>query len=147
MFPEVTTVLGAGAHNHTVCQYTDQDGNATQSFPSATGVATCPVNQTDLVAQAPGWFMPLATGDTGVRDCEQWQLSGTTTSGTINIVLGKPLMFIPLLVGAMPSLVDGVLSAISLAEVKTDACLAFYDTYPGVVTASTITGTVEMVSG
>ena len=102
LFIETQAVLGATAHNWTVCTYTDHNGNA-GTLPSLTGNASCIVNRLDHpVGQ---WFAPLATGDNGISTLTQMQCSASVT-GTVAFVIGHPTAFMPCVVTNMLTIVD-----------------------------------------
>lgn len=132
VYPRTYTVLPATAHNHTVCQYTDQDGNTGVSFPSVAGRASGAALGADLAQGA--WFMPLADGDVGVKAITQIQIDALVASGNIEYVLSHPLYWVisPGALGSDSSTwpafwtSDGITSAMQLVRVFDDACLYVY---------------------
>lgn len=95
-----TTTLGATASNITTLTYVDQDGNtATCPTGQALGInpgqdlgeIVCPVISSNNVTFGP--FMPLATGDGGVRSITDYQCSANNT-GDLSMVLAKPLAWV-----------------------------------------------------
>lgn len=126
LFVEVGgTALAATAHNWTVCQYTDQSGNATQTMPSLTGNSGAIVRRLDHpVGQ---WYAPLDTGDTGLTALTQMQCSAAVATGVVNFVIGHPLIWVPCPIANQVCTVDGVNTAISLVRIFDDACLALLD--------------------
>lgn len=141
-----TTVLAATAHNWTVCQYTDQGGNTAQSFPSATGISACPVRQIDLAVGSGSWFMPLASGDFGVKALTQMQASAAVATGTIDFVVGHPIAWLACPVANMVCNVDGINTAFSLAPVFDGAALALLEAPKPATTATSYSGQVSTVS-
>ena len=132
VYPLVTTNLPATAHNHTVCQYTDDAGNTAQSFPSQAGVASRGQRYVDLVSGQ--WFMNLADGDVGVKDITQLQLDAAVATGGINYVLSHPLFWalvpIPDPIARCPGFSNnGINSAMNLVRIFDDACLYAYFPY------------------
>jgi len=120
-----TTVLAATAHNWTVCQYTDQDSNTANSFPSIAGVSACVVGGIDLAVGAPSWFMPLASGDVGVKALSQMQCSALVATGTIDFVVAHPIGMMPLWAANQACLVDALTTAIDqLVNVYDNACIS-----------------------
>lgn len=143
--PEIRTVLPATAHNNTV-QYTDQGSNTAQSTGAVAGISSGAASRLDFNV-AGTWCMPLASGDYGVKDVTQYTCSAAVASGQIDLVLGHPLAFIPCPLAGLPGYVDGINSAFSLVEVKTDACLGLWN-IKGAATASAIySGQITLVSG
>ena len=145
VFPsDPTTVLPATAHNWTVCQYTNQAGAATQSIPSIAGISASAVHQIDLAVG--NWFMPLASGDTGVKALTQMQCSALVATGTIDFVVGHPIAVFPCLIANMAMNIDGVASAFNLQQVYDNACLAFIELPKAAASACTYSGIVLTVS-
>ncbi len=145
VFPsDPTTVLPATAHNWTVCQYTNQAGIATQSIPSIAGISASAVHQIDLAVG--NWFMPLASGDTGVKALTQMQCSALVATGTIDFVVGHPIAVFPCLIANMAMNIDGVASAFNLQQVYDNACLAFIELPKAAASACTYSGIVLTVS-
>ena len=126
LFVEVGgTALAATAHNWTVCQYTDQSGNATQTMPSLTGNSGAIVRRLDHpVGQ---WYAPLGTGDTGLTALTQMQCSAAVATGVVNFVIGHPLIWVPCPIANLICTTDGVNTAVSLVRIFDDACLALLD--------------------
>lgn len=145
LFPSnPTTVLAATAHNWTVCQYTNQAGTASQSAPSIAGVSACAVHQIDLAVT--NWFMPLASGDTGVKALTQMQCSASVATGTIDFVVGHPIAVMPCPIASLALNIDGVTTAFNLQQVYDNACLAFLELPKAATTATTYSGLVMTVS-
>lgn len=140
-FLEVTTVLTATAFNITL-QYTDQAGAAAENAPSLAGIVSSAVTRIPHAQ----FFIPLNSGDTGLRTITQITFSAAAASGVSNIVMGKPLAFIPQPASAAAVVMDGINSAFSLVQVLTGACLAFLE-LKGTASATTYTGSVIMVAG
>lgn len=126
LFVEVGgTALAATAHNWTVCQYTDQAGNATQTMPSLTGNSGAIVRRLDHPTGQ--WYAPLDTGDTGLTALTQMQCSAAVATGVINFVIGHPIQWVPCPVANQLCTIDGVNTAISMERIFDDACLAVLD--------------------
>lgn len=91
------TTLGANAHNF-VANYTNQAGTEGRSFPQTAAGTVSAVNShishSGTAANNIGPFLPLQSGDTGLRSIQSWQQ--TTAGGTANtfqnIVLAYPIM-------------------------------------------------------
>lgn len=141
-----TTVLAATAHNWTVCQYTDQDGNTAQSFPSIAGVSACVVGGIDLAVGAPSWFMPLASGDVGVKALTQMQCSAAVATGTIDFVVAHPIAWFPCPVATLMCPVDGVNTAFNLTKIYDNACLSMIEPIKPSTTATNYSGQIVGVA-
>jgi hypothetical protein len=139
------TALAATAHNWTVCQYTNQAGTTAQSFPSMTGNSSAIVRRLDHpVGQ---WFMPFASGDSGVKALTQMQCSASVATGVINFVVGHPLAWMPCPVANMVCIVDGINSAFNMVRIFDSAALAFLEVCKPSTTATNYSGTFVAVAG
>ena len=91
--------MGAGTPNISI-SYTNQAGVASKTMPvTVSSVATAV--QSHVVHSDPSAgkyfpFLPLAAGDSGIRSIQTVTLSATMTSGSLAIVLCKPLTSLPL---------------------------------------------------
>jgi hypothetical protein len=141
-----TTVLAATGHNWTVCQYTDQAGNTANSFPSATGISACPVGQIDLAVGQGSWFMPLASGDVGVKALTQMQASALVATGTISFVVAHPIAFMACPVANLVCTIDGINTAFNLVTVFDNACLSLLEMPKPATTATSYSGQITTVS-
>jgi hypothetical protein len=148
LFPSnPTTVLAATAHNWTVCQYTNQAGSAGQSAPSATGVSACVVHGIDLAAGAGSWFMPLASGDVGVKALTQMQCSASVATGTIDFVVAHPIAMLPVWLANQACLTDALTTAIDqLEQVYDNACISAIEVSKPATTATSYSGKLTFCS-
>jgi peptidoglycan hydrolase-like protein with peptidoglycan-binding domain len=145
LFPETGTALPATAHNWTVCQYTDQDGNAAANLPSLAGNASNIINRLDTPAGY--FFAPLAAGDIGVKVLTQMQCSALVATGAIDFVIGHPLMWMPCPIANMACTVDGIGTAFNLVRIFDSACLGMLEVCKPATTATTYSGTVSIAQG
>lgn len=136
--PEVTTTLSATAHNLTVIQYTDQDGNTGISAPSIAGVSSAARYRMDLATNR--WFIPLATGDTGIKNLTQIQVSAAALTGGIDFTIYHPLAIFPALSNQGFTPMDFVNSAFAMTRIFDNACLSF-------INLNNNTGQAAIVSG
>lgn len=124
----VVTSTGATAHNLSM-SYTDQDGNTGQTMPvtvSCTASAITPhITHSGTAGNNYGPFLPLASGDTGIRSVQSVQLSAASLSGTAALVLARPLLTIPLTTASVASERDFLNQIPSLPEIKDGACLTW----------------------
>lgn len=144
-FPYSRSTVAATAHNHTVCQYKDQDNNTAESFASQGGNSGNVAGRVDF-STAGQWYMPLNSGDTGVKELTQWQFSAAMASGQIDLAIGHPLAIIPAPASGVGAVLDGINSAFNMVEVLDGACLDILSLRPA-TTATSYTGQVVMVSG
>lgn len=93
--------MGAGTPNITI-NYTNQAGVAGRTNPvTVTAVTTAVASHivhSDPTANHYGCFIPLAAGDTGIQSIQSITLSATMTSGSLALVLCKPLTSLPITV-------------------------------------------------
>lgn len=139
-----TTVLAATAHNWTVCQYTPEAGSGTSNFGSIAGVSACVVHGVDLAVG--NWFMPLASGNVGVMKLTQMQCSASVATGTIDFVIGHPIVFLPCPIAYLMCKVDGVNTAFNMTRIYDNASLAFLEVNKPATTATNYNGSVYAVS-
>jgi hypothetical protein len=118
--------LPATAHNWTVCQYTNQASTTGQSFPSVTGVSGAEVSQIDIAIGPGSWFMPLASGDTGVKALTQMQCSAlVAAAGTLDFVVAHPIALFPIPdISTTLWVSDGLRTAMEFTRIYDNACLA-----------------------
>lgn len=114
---EIYTQIGATATTVTA-QYTDQDGNASQTTP-AIAIGNTGFREAERML----WF-PLASGDYGVQAVANVDLLATTgTAGDFGVTVVHPLGFAEISgvgVGPWRSFIDGQ----GMVEIETGACLA-----------------------
>lgn len=92
--------MGAGTPNITI-NYTDTNdvSKAATLIPSAVSAAVAGhIVHSDPSAGKYGAFFPLNAGDKGIKKINTIQLSATMTSGSLALVLCKPLTSLPITV-------------------------------------------------
>ena len=154
VFPTTTST---GAHNM-LMTYTNSANVGSRTMPQtvAATVSALPthIHHSGTAANNVGPFLPLATGDAGIRSVQTYQQTGTTGTATfVNLVLCKPIISIPIttqfvlaerdLLNQFPSL-----PLIQEAAATTGACLAWIQ-YAGAATpaATNFFGTCEFAWG
>lgn len=136
IFLEINTLIGSTGTT-VKTSYTNQAGTAGQVNPLTAFGATG-------LREAQRWLpLPLAAGDTGVRNVASVTVTATTgTAGAFSVVLAHPLMIIPSGMGA--GMVRDLIGALpSMVEIQTDACLAMALLCQGTVTPQ-ILGSIHM---
>ena len=122
----------AGGPNMTVFTYTNQAGTAGKVAPATVGFAATPVagmvphSGNAATRYAP--FLPLAVGDSGISDLQNFTLTGGTAyTGTGQMVLHlvKPLWQLPIPANGILTERDFVNMLPSLPQIKDGACLRF----------------------
>ncbi len=137
------TALANTAHNWTVCTYTDQ-ANAASTLPSVTGNASAIVDRLDQPASQ--WFVPLESGDVGIKAWTQIQCSATVATGLINFCIGHPIGFMafPVINSLLPF--DWLTNRDQAPRVFNDACLAFLEPLKPATGATTYTGRIQLTN-
>lgn len=142
----VTTALGAGTPTYTIT-YMDQDGNTAENAAAQTIVGSAIARRFPFAATVGnGWFIPLNSGDTGVRKITNLDLSAAST-GKLQVSLNKPLVWIPIPFANMPVIIDGINSAFNLVQVVDNSALQFIEINKGSTTATSYNGQIIMVAG
>lgn len=144
-FPYSRSTVAATAHNHTVCQYRDQNNNTAESFASVGGNSGNVAGRVDF-STAGQWYMPLNSGDLGVKELTQWQFSAAMATGQIDLAIGHPLALIPAPASGVGAVLDGINSAFNLVEILDGACLDMLGIRPA-TTATSTTGMFVLASG
>ena len=90
----IQTTAGATAHNIAI-SYTNQAGTAGRTLPvtvAGTASAIAPhITHSGTAANNYGPFLPLASGDTGIRSVQTLTLSAASLAGTAALCLYKPI--------------------------------------------------------
>lgn len=134
-----TSAAGATAQNISL-SYTDQDGNTGNALPVTVAMTASAIvghiSHAGTAANNYGPFLPLASGDYGVRNVASVTFSAANT-GSGALVLAKPIMEIPLGVVSVMHKQDHLSQIPSMPIVTDGACLAFILIAGGAVAAST----------
>lgn len=136
----IQTTSGATAHN-IAASYTNQAGTAGRTLPvtvACTASAITPhITHSGTAANNYGPFLPLASGDTGIRSVQSVTLSAASGAGTAALVICKPLMTIPITTASVYAERDLVNQLPSLPIIQDGACLVWLFFAGGAVAAST----------
>lgn len=150
-FLAVTATTGATAHNVSIT-YTDESGNTGNVPPvtvACTASAIAPhITHSGTAGNNYGPFIPLASGDFGMRSVQSLTLSAASGAGTAALVLAKPLVTIPITtvgVGAERDLLNQVPS---MPRIPDGACLTWlYFAGAATAAATNFYGHIETVWG
>lgn len=147
----ITSSSGATAHNLSM-SYTNSASTAGRTLPvtvSCTASAITPhITHSGTAANNYGPFLPLASGDVGIKSVQSVQLSAASLAGTAALVLYKPLLTIPLTTVSVTSERDFLNQIPSMPVIKDGACLTWLLFTGAAVAASTnFYGHVEAVWG
>lgn len=151
-FLEVRATTGATAHN-LAYSYTDQAGNTGNINPvtvACTASAIVPhITHSGTAANNYGPFLPLASGDYGIRSFQSVQLSAASgTASTAALVLVRPLASITIGVASLVTEKDLLNQIPSLPIIKDQACLGFIiGTGAATAASTTFAGQLETVWG
>ncbi|HQZ60249.1 MAG TPA: hypothetical protein PLQ39_11280 [Acinetobacter sp.] len=144
----VVTTTGATAHNLSMT-YTNSASVGSRTLPvtvSCTASAITPhITHSGTAGNNYGPFLPLASGDVGIKSVQSVQLSAASLAGTAALVLYKPLMTIPLTTLGIASERDFLNQIPSLPQIKDGACLTWLY-FAGAATAASTNfyGSLEM---
>lgn len=144
----VTTATTAG-NGQITPTYVDQGGNS-QAAPSslyAPSTAT-PIGalygQTTTAVTVGGPYMPLAAGDSGVRQITSYAINTGATSGVGAFILHRPIEEIPLAAANVPGMLEWMLGE----RIYDDACLGMFIQIGGAATVGQqVTGSFGTVWG
>ena len=145
-----TAVAGATAQNIAL-SYTDQAGNAGNALGAtvamtASGIAGH-ISHAGTAANNYGPFLPLASGDTGVRSVQTVTFSAANT-GTGALCIARPLAQITLSVAGLMTEKDLLNQIPSLPVIKDGACLVWlYGAGAATAASTTLAGGIEVVWG
>ena len=147
----VMTTTGATAHNLSM-SYTNSASTAGRTLPvtvSCTASAITPhITHSGTAANNYGPFLPLASGDVGIKSVQSVQLSASSLAGTAALVLYKPLLTIPLTTVSVTSERDFLNQIPSMPVIKDGACLTWLLFTGAAVAANTnFYGHLESVHG
>lgn len=135
---------GTGGPNISALTYTNTAGTTGRAMPYTVSMAATPaissLPHTGNAANRYGPFLPLAAGDTGVRDIEAFTLSGGTAyTGTTGVLVMHhvvPLLSIPVLASGVAAERDLVNQLPSMPRVKDGAHLKWLMFATGATTAN-----------
>ena len=127
-FLVITTASGATAHN-VALSYTDQDNNAGNTLPvtvacTASAIAGH-ITHSGTAANNYGPFLPLASGDYGIRSVQTVTISAASGSGVAALVLARPILQIPLVTASVLAERDLLNQLPSLPRIYDGACLTW----------------------
>lgn len=144
----VTTVHPASTPTYTIT-YVDQAGNTAEAAAAQTFTSAAAVNNFPYAATVgAGWYIPLNSGDTGVRSITDLNLSAAMASGADDVILGKPIALLPCPAAAgVPVVVDGVNSPLFMESIAADACIAFMDITRATTSNTTYTAYLHFCAG
>jgi hypothetical protein len=145
--------VGAGAHNIAM-SYTNQAGTGSRTLPvtvacTASTIATH-ITHSGVAANNYGPFLPLASGDSGIRSVQTVTFSASS-SGTAPLgalCLARPLLTLPITTTGVAVERDLVNQIPSLPQIKDGACLVWIYMAGGTTASNTnFYGTIECAWG
>jgi hypothetical protein len=151
LFLSARATTGATAHNLAV-SYTNNTNAAGRTLPvtvSCTTSAIVPhIVHSGTAANNYGPFLPMASGDLGVKSVQTVTLSAASLAGTAALVLARPIAQIPLSITSLMTEKDFWNQLPSAPQIRDGACLGFILGAGAAVGASTtFVGTNETVWG
>lgn len=146
--------LGAVAHNIAAMSYTNQASTSGRQLPVTVAMTASAINphisHSGLAAGNYGPFLPIASGDTGVKSVDSLQFSAA--SGTANtfyhLVLCKPLTQLPITTASIAAERDLINQLPSAPQIQDGACLGLL-MFAGAATAASTSfyGAIEVAWG
>ena len=131
--------INSGTATTITATYTDDAGN-TGAVTPATIIGGTGTNTTTRFQ-----LFPLAAGDKGVRAVEKVKLAAAPlTGGTFSVVIGRPLVYLPVSVPSVGVVRDFTTGFPSIPKIDNNACLAWYF-LPASTTPPDFTATLSMV--
>lgn len=147
----IRTSAGATAHNVAI-SYTNSASTAGRTMPvtvACTASAITPhITHSGTAANNYGPYLPMASGDTGVKSVETVTISAASGGGTAVLMLVKPLATIPLSIASLMTEKDFWNQLPSAPQIKDGACLGFIvGTGAAMAANTTLSGSIETVWG
>ena len=151
LFLAARATTGATAHNLAV-SYTNSASVAGRALPvtvACTASAIVPhIVHSGTAANNYGPYLPMASGDVGVKSVQTVTLSAASLAGTAALVLARPIAQIPLSIASLMTEKDFWNQLPSAPQIKDGACLGFILGAGAAVAASTtFVGANETVWG
>lgn len=145
-----TAIAGATAQNIAV-SYTNQAGTAGRALPVTVSMTASAIvghiSHSGTAANNYGPFLPLASGDTGIRNVASVTFSAANT-GTSALCLARPLATITLSVAGLMTEKDLLNQIPSLPVIPDGACLVWlYSAGAATAAATGFSGAIETVWG
>jgi hypothetical protein len=126
-FLEMTATSGATAHNIAM-SYTNQGGTPGRALGATTACTPSAIvphlTHSGTAAGNFGPFLPLQSGDFGIRSVQSVTMSAASGAGTAALVLAKPLGKMPLTTVSVAGGRDFLFNMPSLPKIEDGACLA-----------------------
>lgn len=152
-FMVAATTVGATPHNIQM-SYTNSGSTAGRAIPittACTASAIVPhITHSGVAANNYGPFLPMATGDAGVKSIQSVTLSATsgTASTFYHMVLCKPLVTIPITTVSVAAERDLINQLPSMPQIVDGACIGFL-WFAGAATAASTSffGSFDVVWG
>ena len=144
---EVTTTLSANNHTVTIT-YVDDAGNTAEAASAYTQAQSTAVNQFWAANAGQTWFVPLNSGDRGLRYLTNIAQNTTASvTGVQNFWIGHMLGIVPCPIANVAFVLDGINSAFNLVRIYDDACIAFFNMPATGTTAQRFEGLLKLVAG
>lgn len=127
----LAVTAATGANTPTVAlSYTNQAGTSGRTLPVTTALTASAIaghiSHSGTAANNYGPFLPLASGDTGIRSVQSVTITTPhATSGTAALVLCRPLATLPIVAASVAAERDLMNQLPSLPRIQDGACLAW----------------------
>jgi hypothetical protein len=117
---------GAGSFGFT---YSGNSGKMAWFTPAVTGGASVPTAASYTTGEGPYLWLPLASGDTGVRSIQSYSITGGWTA-TLAFVLNAPIAIVPI-VSTNASMMDLAFQLPGMPRIYDGACLSLFANMTG----------------
>lgn len=123
MFVENVGATANTVQNLTVT-YTNSGGTGSRST-GAQALVVGAISTNRIINPTNQWWFPLQAGDVGVRSLQSYTLGASAVSTTINIVLARPINYLPIMVSGAAIERDCVLQLPSVDRIYDNSALSF----------------------
>ena len=144
------TTDGVGVYAMVECQTALGNGTPTYTLKYTNSAGTAGKTATNIMATANGptvgdcYIFGLAAGDVGIQKVESFTASGTSTSGTMGIVLFRPIAQVECMAAYVPNAIDALTGGFPRIY---DNSVPFFIFIPNTTTTSNILGQVIYSQG
>lgn len=151
LFGVVTASPGATAHQISV-SYTNPAGSTGRTLPVTVACTASAlvghISHSGTAANNYGPFLPLASGDTGVKNVASVQFSAASGAGVMALCLARPLATLPITTAGVAAERDFLNQLPSLPRIYDGACLTWiFFAGANVAASSNFSGSLDMAWG
>jgi hypothetical protein len=144
------TTDGVGVYGMVECQTALGNGTATYTLKYTNSLGVSGRTATNIMPTANGptlgdcYIFGLQAGDVGIQKAESFTASGTSTSGTMSVVLFRPIAQVECMAAYIPNAIDAITGG--FPRIYNDS-VPFFIFIPNTTTTSNILGQVVYTQG